>query len=73
LALLWEEYRQAQPDGYDYSRVCELYQRWRRKQEVVFRQEHKAGEKLFVDWTGDTFRFAIRVADPRSRPIYSPR
>ena len=40
LALLWEEYRQAQPDGYGYSRFCELYQRWRRKQEVVLRQEH---------------------------------
>jgi transposase len=31
--LLWEEYRQANPDGYRYSRFCELYQRWRRKQE----------------------------------------
>jgi transposase len=61
LALLWEEYRQAQPDGYHYSRFCELYQRWRRKQEVVLRQEHKAGEKLFVDWAGDT----MPVHDPR--------
>jgi transposase len=33
--LLWEEYRQANPDGYRYSRFCELYQRWRRKQDVV--------------------------------------
>jgi transposase len=39
--LLWEEYRQANPDGYQYSRFCELYQRWRRKQDVVLRQEHK--------------------------------
>jgi transposase len=35
--LLWEEYRQANPDGYQYSRFCELYQRWRRKQDVVLR------------------------------------
>ena len=48
--LLWEEYRRINPDGYRYSRFCELYQRWRRKQDVVLRQEHKAGEKLFVDW-----------------------
>jgi transposase len=34
LALLWEEYRRAQSDGYRYSRFCELYQRWRRKQET---------------------------------------
>ena len=33
--LLWEEYRQSNPDGYRYSRFCELYQRWRRKQDLV--------------------------------------
>jgi transposase len=64
LALLWEEHRQAQPDGYRYLRFFELYQRWRRKQEVVLRQEHKAGDKLFVDWAGDT----IPIHDPRGGP-----
>jgi transposase len=54
LQLLWEEYRQANPDGYRYSRFCELYQRWRKKLDVVLRQEHKAGEKMFVDWAGAT-------------------
>ena len=54
LQLLWEEYRQANPEGYRYSRYCELYQRWRKKLDVVLRQEHKAGEKLFVDWAGAT-------------------
>src|SRR6201988_626214 len=52
--LLWEEYRHANPDGYRYSRFCELYERWRRKQDVVLRQEHKAGEKLFADGAGTT-------------------
>jgi transposase len=52
--LLWEEYREANPDGYSYSRFCELYHRWCRKQGVVMRQEHKPGEKLFVDWAGAT-------------------
>ena len=52
--LLWEEYRQANPDGYRYYRFCELFKRWCRKQDVVLRQEHKAGEKLFVDWAGTT-------------------
>jgi transposase len=41
LQLLWEEYRQANPEGYRYSRFCELYQRWRSKLDVVLRQEHK--------------------------------
>lgn len=54
LQLIWEEYRETQPDGYGYSRLCELYQRWARNQDVVLRQEHRAGEKLFVDWAGDT-------------------
>ncbi len=54
LQLLWEEYRQANPDGYRYSRFCELYQRWRSKLDVVLRQEHTAGEKMFVDWAGAT-------------------
>ena len=54
LQLLWEEYRETQPDGYRYSRFCELYQRWHRKQDVVLRQEHRAGEKMFVDWAGAT-------------------
>jgi len=54
LQLVWEEYRETQPDGYGYSRFCELYKRWKRNQEVVLRQEHRAGEKLFVDWAGDT-------------------
>jgi transposase len=54
LQLLWEEYRESQPDGYGYSRFCELYQRWSRTQDVVLRQDHKAGEKMFVDWAGPT-------------------
>ena len=62
LQLLWEEYRQSNPDGYRYSRFCELYQRWRSKLDVVLRQEHKAGEKMFVDWAGAT----IPVYDPLS-------
>lgn len=54
LQLLWEEYRRANPEGYRYSRFCYLYQRWRSKLDVVLRQEHKAGEKMFVDWAGAT-------------------
>ncbi|HUO28556.1 MAG TPA: IS21 family transposase [Bryobacteraceae bacterium] len=65
LQLLWEEYRQAQGDGYGYSRFCELYERWGRNQDVVLRQEHRAGEKMFVDWAGDT----IPIYDRHSAEI----
>jgi transposase len=53
LMLLWFEYRETHPDGYGYSQFCELYRRWQRHLDVVMRQEHKAGEKLFVDFAGD--------------------
>ena len=65
LQLVWEEYRATQPSGYRYSRFCELYKRWRRKLEVVLRQEHRAGEKLFVDYAGRT----IGVQSPANGEI----
>jgi len=54
LALLWEEYRAVRPDGYGYSRYCELYTRWEGKLSPVMRQRHPAGERLFVDYAGQT-------------------
>lgn len=54
LALLWEEYRAGAPDGYGYSRFCDLYVEWRRGITATMRQTHAAGEKLFVDFAGDT-------------------
>ena len=55
LELLWQEYKLAYPDGYQYSWFCELYGRWARKLDIVLRQEHRAGEKMFVDHAGPTF------------------
>jgi transposase len=66
LQLAWEEYRQVHPEGYGYSRFCELYQRWRGKQDVVLRQVHKPGEKGFVDWAGAT----IPVHDPVTGEVW---
>jgi transposase len=53
LALLWQEYKAAEPEGYQFSQFCNLYRRWAQKVEVTMRQEHKGGEKLFVDFSGD--------------------
>lgn len=54
LQLLWTEYREVYgKDGYGYSRYCELYGAWRKTIDVVMRQEHKAGEKTFIDFAGD--------------------
>lgn len=54
LQLLWEEYRHEQVDGYGYSRFCELYEQWCDMHELRMPQQHKAGERLFVDYAGDT-------------------
>ena len=54
LPLLWEEYRGHHPDGYGYSRFCDLYVEWRHGITATMRQTHVAGEKLFVDFAGDT-------------------
>ncbi len=55
LSLLWEEYKADHPDdGYAYSRFCELYRRWEGRLGASMRQHHLAGEKLFVDYAGDT-------------------
>ena len=65
LQLVWEEYRQDHPDGYSYSRFCELYREWVRKLDVVLRHEYRAGEKLFVDYAGDK----IPIYDPHTGEV----
>lgn len=52
LALLWQEYRTAHPEGYAYSQFCARYRQWRRALKPSMRQVHRAGEKLFVDFSG---------------------
>ncbi len=53
--LLWEEYTQAYPNrSYSYPQYCYLYEEWANKQKRSMRQTHKAGEKLFVDYAGQT-------------------
>jgi len=54
LSLLWQEYKEANPDGYQYSWFCREYARWLSKTDVVMRQTHRAGEKVFVDYAGQT-------------------
>ena len=54
LQLLWYEYKQNNPDGYQYSYFCELYQKWRKSLSISMRQEHLAGEKAFIDYAGQT-------------------
>ena len=54
LQILWDEYIEQHPDGYRYSRFCELYRGWASRISVTMRQTHAGGDKLFVDYAGDT-------------------
>jgi transposase len=54
LQLLHLEYLEGSPGGYQYSQFCRLYRGWQRHLDVVMRQEHRAGEKAFIDFAGQT-------------------
>jgi transposase len=62
LAVLWEEYKQQHPDGYQYSYFCDLFNAYRQKLNYSMRQEHKAGEKTFIDF-GDS---PIKIINPQN-------
>ena len=52
MAILWEEYRTIHPQGYGYSRFCDLLRGFQRRLSPTMRQEHVAGDKVFVDYSG---------------------
>lgn len=60
--LLWQEYKEQHPDGVQYSQFCEKYMGWTARLSVTMRQTHRAGEKMFVDFSGD----GIDVVDRES-------
>jgi transposase len=67
LFLLWQEYREQHPKGYQYSWFCDQYRNWLGTRDLSMRQTHRAGEKLFVDYAGQT----LPVIDPRTGEIRS--
>jgi len=65
LMVLWEEYAVVHPEGFRYSRYCDLYRAWNKKLPLWMRQDHKAGEKVYVDYAGMT----MPVTDPKTREV----
>jgi transposase len=65
LELLHLEYLEKQPDGYRYTQFCEHYRAWLEKRGLTMRQEHKAGEKLFVDYSGKK----PHIVDPKTGEV----
>jgi len=60
LALLWHEYKEQNPEGYQYSWFCSEYAKWSGKVDLVMRQDHRGGEKLFIDYAGQTIAITNR-------------
>lgn len=72
LQVLWEEYYAAHPDGYRYSRWCDLFRRWEGRLPLVMRQSHAGGEKMFVDYAGDTVPVVVnrRTGEKRDAHLF---
>jgi transposase len=66
LQLLHMEYKAEHPDGYQYTQFCRHYRRWQGSLDLVMRQEHRAGEKLFIDFAGLT----IPITDPDTGEVW---
>ena len=54
--------RESEPEGYGYSRFCDLFREFERHLSPVMRQHHVAGDKVFVDFSGKR----LEVIDPAS-------
>ena len=65
MVILWEEYREVHPEGYGYSRFCDLLRGFERRLTPVMRQHHVAGDKAFVDYSGKR----IGIVDPATGEI----
>jgi transposase len=60
--LLWSEYKVRHPDGYNYTQFCFYYKQWRKSSEATMHFEHKAGDKMFVDFAGSKLKYIDRTA-----------
>jgi transposase len=65
LQLLWQEYKADHPEGYQYSQYCLRYRGWKTTLDVVMRQDHRAGEKCFVDYAGMT----MQIVNPKTGEV----
>lgn len=65
--ILWEEYIEETPDGYSYSQFCYHFQIWQNMSEVKMHMEHKAGDKLFVDFAGKKLEITDRISKEKQK------
>ena len=51
--LLWEEYKRKYPDGASSTSFRFHFKQWKARKIPIMRQNHKAGDKLFIDFAGE--------------------
>lgn len=51
--ILWKEYKETHPDGFGRSQFNSYYAAWKAQVNPSMRMEHKAGDKLYVDFAGE--------------------
>lgn len=67
--LLWQEYREQHPHGFGYSWFCDHFEAWKGRVRPSMRQTHVGGEKVFVDFAGDT----IDIVDPGTGEVHAAK
>jgi transposase len=65
LTLLWEEYKAEHPDGLMFTQFCERYRAFRKHNDVYMHKIYKAGERMMVDWAGDTMTYTDQTGEAR--------
>jgi len=60
LALLWQEYKEREPAGLQYSRYCDLYRKWKGLLSVTMRQEHRLGRRSSSTTAGQRLTSSTR-------------
>ena len=70
LDLLWREYKEQHPEGYQYSQFCDLYRRYRGKLDYSMRQDHRGGEKLFVDYGEGLSLIDLQSGEPIKTQLF---
>lgn len=63
LRFLWEEYCTTGKGQLSYSQFCRIFNKWGATKKLTLRMEHKAGDKLFIDFAGNK----LHITDPTTR------
>jgi transposase len=67
---LWEEYREHHPQGLGRTQFCEGFRRYVKTLRTSMRQDHRAGEKAFVDYAGRTIPIQVGQGETRQASVF---